>query len=377
MKYYLIAGERSGDLHGANLMKQIKLRDPEASFRFYGGDQMAAQGGELVHHYKEFSFMGFWEIIANLRKIFGYLKACKKDILSYQPDVVIFIDFAGFNMRIAKYLKSLENPVKTFYYISPKIWAWNVKRAFKIKAYIDRMFVILPFEKDFYRQFDYEVDYVGNPLLDAAADFKPQPGFREKHGLDDRPIIAILPGSRVQELENMLHMMMTIVNSFDEYQFVIAGVSNLSRAYYEQFLRAENIRVVYNETYDVLHQAGYAIVTSGTATLETALFKVPQVVCYKTSFINATVVRMVLKVKYISLVNLIAGKEVVRELIQGDFNSHMIRQELINLTQNESYKQKMLDEYDILAFKMGEPGASGKAAGLMVQYLEEGLPVNQ
>lgn len=372
MKYYLIAGERSGDLHGANLMREIKLRDPEASFRFYGGDQMAEQGGELVLHYKEFSFMGIWEVFANLRKISQYLKECKQDIIDHQPDVVILIDFAGFNMRIARHVKSLDSSIKTFYYISPKIWAWNVKRALKIKAYIDRMFVILPFEKEFYRRFDYEVDYVGNPLLDAVARFTPQRNFREKHDMDDRPVIAVLPGSRVQEIENMLHLMMTIVSSFKDYQFVIAGVSNLSRDYYEQFLRAENIKVVYDETYDVLHHADYAIVTSGTATLETALFKVPQVVCYKTSFITATFGRMVLKVKYISLVNLIAGKGVVRELIQGDFNSYKIREELLNLSQNEEYKQKMLDEYAVLAARMGDPGASEEAARLMVQYLKEG-----
>lgn len=368
MKYYLIAGERSGDLHGANLLKGIKENDPDAVFRGWGGDLMKAEGMDLVTHYKDTAFMGFLEVAMNLHKISGFLKKCKKDILAYQPDVIILIDYPGFNLRIASFAKT--QGLKVFYYISPKVWAWNQKRALKIKQNVDRMFVIFPFEIDFYRKFDYEVDYVGNPLMDAIAAFKPDPDFRNKNGLaTDKPVIALLPGSRKQEIIGMLNIMLAVQPHFPDYQFVIAGVKNLPASLYEQYLAGEKAKIVYEATYDLLTTADAALVTSGTATLETALLNIPEVVCYKTSSLSYAIAKRLIRVRFISLVNLIMDKEVVRELIQDELNENLIREELKAILPGGAKREIQLGDYAELQQKVGKEGASERAGRLMVSYL--------
>jgi lipid-A-disaccharide synthase len=283
MKYYLIAGEKSGDLHGANLIRALKLHDTNATFRCFGGDEMEKAGAIVVKHYAEMAFMGFVSVLLNLSKIKQFIKECEDDILAHQPHVVIFIDYAGFNLRVAAFVKKYG--FKTFYYISPKVWAWNTKRAWKIKRMVDRMFCIMTFEKEFYQQFDYEVDYIGNPLFDATQSFQPNPHFVQENQLSDKPIIALLAGSRRQEVKYQLPLMLQMVPLFPDYEFVVAGVTNLDS---KQYALAEQIgaKVVYNQTYNLLHIAKAALVTSGTATLETALFNVPQVVCYKGDFFS-------------------------------------------------------------------------------------------
>ncbi len=367
MKYYLIAGERSGDLHAANLIKALKREDPAATFRAWGGDAMQGAGADLVRHYRELAFMGFWEVFKNLRTLSRFINQCQADLLAHQPDVVILVDYAGFNMRIAKFAKA--RGIRVFYYISPKVWAWNQKRAYKIKALVDRMFVIFPFEQDFYRRYDYAVDYVGNPLLDAIGEFTPNPDFRRGHGLDDRPIIALLPGSRKQEVEKMLEVMLSSKARFPGYQFVVAAVTNLPASFYEGLARQYGISVVYDQSYDLLAQATAALVTSGTATLETALFRVPQVVCYRLSQISYQITKRLIKVKYISLVNLIAEREVVPELIQDALNPQRLHAELAAILPGGTSRETQLAGYREIAQKMGTAGASATAARLMVDYL--------
>ena len=368
MKYYLIAGERSGDLHGANLMKGIKANDTDAQFRGWGGDMMVDEGIDLVTHYRDTAFMGFLEVALNIRKIAGFLKKCKKDILTYKPDVIILIDYPGFNLRIAAFGKL--HHIKTFYYISPKVWAWNQKRALKIKKNVDRMFVIFPFEIDFYNKFDYQVDYVGNPLMDAIEGFKPETDFKKKHNLDqERPVIALLPGSRRQEIINMLDLMLTVQPHFPDYQFVIAGVKNLPSSLYEPYEVRENVSVVYEATYDLLTVSEAALVTSGTATLETALLNIPEVVCYKTSGFSYAVAKKLIRVPFISLVNLIMEKEVVRELIQDELNEKQLVSELKGILKNGDKRKTQLDNYAILHERVGGSGASERTGGLMVRYL--------
>lgn len=369
MKYYLIAGERSGDLHASNLMKAIQSKDPEATFRFWGGDAMQQVGGTMVKHYRETAFMGIFTVIKNLRKIRGFMKACKQDISEYAPDVVILVDYAGFNLRIAKYAKQKGFP--TFFYISPKVWAWNTKRAYKIKKIIDRMFVIFPFEKDFYKNFDYEVDYVGNPLLDAIANFTPNLNFRAKHHLDARPIVALLPGSRKQEVEKLLPLMLDSVKTLTGYQLVVAGVNNLPDHLYETAKNNPTVHIIYENTYDLLTEAEVAIVTSGTATLETGLFKVPQVVVYKTNPITYAIAKRLIKTQFISLVNLVASKEVVKELIQKECNPENVAAELQKLLVGGSKRAQVSEDYQYLQDLMGDTGASHRAGTLMVQYLQE------
>lgn len=368
MKYYIIAGERSGDLHGSNFIKALKTLDTSAEIRGWGGDYMRDAGMVLVKHYREMAFMGFLEVVQNLGTIKKYLKECKEDILTYQPDVVILIDYAGFNLRIAKFSKVLG--IKTFYYISPKVWAWNTGRANKIKRIVDRMFVILPFEKEFYKKFDYEVDYVGNPLLDAIREHQVNPNFISDNQLDDKPIIAVLPGSRKQELDNILTPMLQLTSRFKEYQFIVAGVDNLSEELYAP-AKANGIKVIYGQTYDLLSQAHAAVVTSGTATLETALWNVPQVVCYKTSWISYQIAKALIKVDYISLVNLIGGKEVVKELIQSDLNAVNLEHELKNILEGQG-RVNVLSDYQNLQQMMGNEKASQNLARLVVKYLNEG-----
>ncbi|WP_443944436.1 lipid-A-disaccharide synthase [Pedobacter sp. AW1-32] len=367
MKYYLVAGEASGDLHGANLIKAIKMRDPQAEFRFFGGDKMAAEGGTLVKHYSEMAFMGFTEVVLNLNTIFKNMKQCKQDIEKWNPDVLILIDFPGFNLKIAEFAK--QKSFKVCYYISPKIWAWNQKRVFKIKKVVDKMLCILPFEVDFYQKWGMEVDYIGNPLLDEIDQFKPNPNFLDEQELKGKKIIALLPGSRKQEIERLLPVMLSIVNQFPEYHFAIAAAPSFSEKYYQQFLGKGNTTLVFNKTYDLLHHAHAALVASGTATLETALFNVPQVVVYKGGAISIAIARMLVKIKFISLVNLIVDQKIVTELIQEDCNTERIFAELKEIVAGKG-REKMLNNYSNLFKLMGKPGASDKAAKIIVQFTE-------
>lgn len=369
MKYYIIAGEASGDLHGSNLMKELFKQDPNAEIRFWGGDLMQATGGTLVKHYRELAFMGFAEVVQNLRTILNNIKFCKADIKAFQPDVLIFIDYPGFNMRIAEWAK--KQGIPTHYYISPQIWAWKENRIKAIRRDVDHMYIILPFEKDFYeKKHNYAVEFVGHPLIDAIRNRKPTDTeqFKKDHNLDSRPVIALLPGSRKQEITKMLSLMLSVVDNFPDYQFVIAGAPAQEYSFYQQFLTNERVHFVSNKTYDLLSIAYAALVTSGTATLETALFKVPEVVCYKGNWISYQIAKRVITLKYISLVNLIMDKEVVKELIQDDLNKKNINKELQKLLTPE-YRQNLLNQYDLLEEKLGGAGASYKTANLIIKHL--------
>ncbi|GHB78029.1 lipid-A-disaccharide synthase [Persicitalea jodogahamensis] len=367
MKYYLIAGERSGDLHGANLMKGIRQHDPDAEFRAWGGDLMQAQGAALVMYYTDLAFMGFLEVARNITTILGFLKKCKADILDYRPDVLILIDYPGFNLRIAAFAK--KKGVKVCYYISPKVWAWNQKRAWKIKASVDRMFVIFPFEVDFYKKYGYEVTYVGNPLMDAIESFTPNPDFLSQNRLDNKRIIALLPGSRKQEVTGMLDTMLSIKSAFPQHEFVVAGVNSLPASLYEPYRNLTNVTIVFEATYDLLSVAEAALVASGTATLETALFAVPEVVCYQTSGISYAIAKRLIRVPFISLVNLIMEKESVRELIQDDFSEEKLTTELQAIVP-DGHKRKAIEaDYRILRDKVGAAGASQRAGAEIVSYL--------
>ena len=369
MKYYLIAGEASGDLHGANLMVALKARDEEAEFRFFGGDLMKAEGGTLVKHYADMAFMGFVEVALNLLTILKNMKSCKEDIFGWKPDVVIPIDFPGFNLKIAAYCKEKGFPV--FYYISPKVWAWNQKRVLNIKKVVDKMFCILPFEVDFYKSWDMEVDYIGNPLLDAVFINQKNENFLVQNNLSPKPIIALLPGSRKQELKGILPEMMQIVNQFSDYQFVIAGAPSFDTNHYASFIGEKKVLVIFNQTYDLLEHASAALVASGTATLETALFHIPQIVLYKGNPLSIAIARAVIKIRFISLVNLIMDREIVKELIQADCTPEKISRELEKLLHDQLYRKAMLDNYNSLDEKMGKAGASAKAADLMIGYLKK------
>jgi lipid-A-disaccharide synthase len=366
MKYYIIAGEASGDLHGSNLMKALYKEDPQADIRFWGGDLMQKVGGTLVKHYRELAFMGFVEVVFNLKTILNNIKICKKDIQEFQPDVLIFIDYPGFNLRIAKWAKTLG--YKTHFYISPQIWAWKENRIKDIKRDIDKMYVILPFEKNFYEdKHHFPVDFVGHPLIDAIANFSTVDpvAFRQENNLNEKPIIALLPGSRKQEISKMLSVMLSIVNDFPAYQFVIAGAPSQEFSFYESFITQENIKFISNKTYALLQNATAALVTSGTATLETALFKVPEVVCYKGSWASYQIAKRVVTLKYISLVNLIMDQEIVTELIQDDCNTKRIREELTKILE-PNYRKKLLKNYHLLEQKLSGIGASEKTAKLIV-----------
>jgi len=371
MKYYLIAGEASGDLHGANLMKSIVKEDPEAEFRFWGGDLMNDVDGTMVKHYRELAFMGFVEVILNLFTILKNIKFCKQDVMKYNPDVLIFIDYPGFNLRIAKWAK--KNGFKTHYYISPQIWAWKEGRIKNIKQCIDAMYVILPFEKTFYEdKHNFPVHFVGHPLIDAIANHTQimPDTFKKQHQLDDRPIIAILPGSRKQEIRKMLEVMLSIIDEFSEYQFVIAGAPSQDIDFYTPFIKKKGVHLVMNQTYDLLSLSNAALVTSGTATLETALFKVPEVVCYKGNAISYQIAKRIINLEYISLVNLIMNKPVVSELIQGDFTTEKLKKELSIIIDDYKRAVMFLDYYD-LEKKLGGKGASGKTAQLIVESIKQ------
>ncbi len=368
MKYYIISGEASGDLHASNLMKSLKKEDGNAEFRFWGGDLMQEVGGTLVKHYKDLAFMGFAEVFMNLRTILNNIKFCKKDLLEYTPDALILVDYPGFNMRIAEFAK--KHKITVHYYISPQIWAWKENRIKKIKRDVDQMYVILPFEREFYEdKHDFPVHFVGHPLLDAIANRTPvDPAFfSAENDLDDKPIIALLPGSRKQEITKMLAIMLAMAPKFPDHQFVIAGAPGQDLSFYQKFLSDDNIAIVENKTYDLLSVATAALVTSGTATLETALFKVPEVVCYKGNELSYQIGKRLVNIKYISLVNLILDKEVVTELIQDEFNETKLENELFKILDHKS-REEMFDQYYELEKALGGKGASEKTAKLIIKY---------
>lgn len=368
MTYYLIAGERSGDLHGGNLIKAIRHHDPAARFRAWGGEQMEEAGATLVRHYRTMAFMGFLEVVQNLGTIRKNLRDCQQDLLETRPNVLILIDYAGFNLRMARFAK--KHGIRVFYYISPKVWAWNQKRALKIKAVVDRMFVIFPFEVDFYGKYAYKVDYVGNPLMDAIAGFQIDPQFRKKNNLSDKPVIALLPGSRHQEVAIMLPAMMEAIPHFSDYQFVVSGVSNLPASLYQEMMnRFPNTPMVIDDAYNLLSVAAGALVTSGTATLETALLNVPEVVCYKMTWVSYQVASRVIAVPFISLVNLILEREAVKELKQYKLTTENLIEELTKILPGGSDYNRQLADYEELREKVGGPGASDRAGELMVNYL--------
>lgn len=376
MKYYLIAGEASGDLHASNLMAALKEKDKDAEFRFLGGDLMQAVGGTLVKHYREMAFMGFIPVLLNLRTILRNMKTCKEDIRSYQPDVVILIDYPGFNLKIAKYVKTqLQLPV--YYYISPKIWAWKQYRIKDFRRYVDRMFCILPFETEFFRKLNYAVDYVGNPSVDSVTRYEALhpvslPAFIETEGLSGKPILALLAGSRRQEIKDNLPVMLEVAAAYPDYQPVIAGAPGIDPEYYAAYTGNHPVAILFNKTYPLLQHSEAALVTSGTATLETSLFRVPQVVCYYTPAgkLTSFIFRYFFHTKYISLVNLIAGREVVQELFGARFSKQQIQDELGRILGNATYLREMLDGYDEVIRILGKPGASGRTAELIYTSLQ-------
>lgn len=365
MKYYIIAGEASGDLHGSNLMKAILKQDPNAKFRFWGGDLMKSVSGTLIKHYKDLAFMGFLEVILNLRTILKNIKLCKEDIKHYQPDRLILVDYPGFNLRIAKFSKSLG--IRVTYYISPQLWAWKESRVEIIKKYVDDMLVILPFEKTFYDKYSIKSHFVGHPLLDTISDSKqisPEE-FKKENGLNEKKIIALLPGSRKQEVQKMLGIMLSITPYFKNYQFVIAGAPSLDKGFYSEFL-TDDVHFVSNKTYDLLRSSQAALVTSGTATLETALLRVPEVVCYRGNWISYQIAKRLVKhIQYISLVNLIMNREVIKELIQNDLNTENLKSELQKILE-PSKRERILKDYHQLHILLGNKGASDRAAEIIV-----------
>jgi lipid-A-disaccharide synthase len=369
MKYYIIAGEASGDLHASHLIRALKERDPDGAFRCWGGDLMEAAGGEIIRHIRDLAFMGYAEVAMHLRTILRNLEFCKNDIRQYKPDAVILVDYPGFNLRMAEF--SHKAGFRVVYYISPQVWAWKKSRVYKIRKYVDKMLVILPFEKEFYQKYDYPVDFVGHPLMDAVqapAKYTGRVDFLGRNGLSDRPIIALLPGSRKQELQRMLPLMTGLSSRFPDYQFVIAGAPVLERDLYDKYSGQESLPILFNQTYDLLRFSHAAVVTSGTATLETALLNVPQVVCYKSSRISYHIARLLVDIKFISLVNLILDRQVVKELIQFDLNEDNLGHEL-EMILNENWRQVVLKGYAELHEKLGGPGACKRAAGIIQDFL--------
>lgn len=377
MKYYLIVGEASGDLHASHLMAVLKEEDPRAEFRFFGGDMMAAVGGTMVKHYKELAYMGFIPVLLHLRTIFANMKRCKEDIVAWAPDVVILVDYPGFNLDIAKFVHA-KTKIPVYYYISPKIWAWKEYRIKNIRRDVDELFSILPFEVEFFEGHQYPIHYVGNPTVDEVTAFKatnPETfaDFISDNELADKPIIALLAGSRKQEIKDNLPDMIRAASAFPDYQLVLAAAPGISPEYYAEFVKGTNLQVIFGRTYRLLQQADVALVTSGTATLETALFRVPQVVCYHTpvgklvSFLR----KHILKVKFISLVNLIAGREVVKELVADTMTVENMRNELKRLLFQEDYRRRMLGGYEEMARLLGPAGAPRHAAREMVKLLKK------
>ena len=372
MKYYIIAGEASGDLHGANLIASLKKKDTRAKIRAWGGNLMKKQGATLVKHYRDLAFMGFVEVLLHLRTILKNLSFCKKDILKYKPDAIILIDYPGFNLKIAKFAH--KHNIKVYYYISPQVWAWKKRRVYTIKEVVDKMLVILPFEKDFYDDYRVDAHFVGHPLLDELSKVRyiNRSNFARQNKLDPKKeIIALLPGSRKQEVSRMLGIMMKVMDKFPEYQFVIGCAPSLPESFYRELVGNENVHLVFNKTYQLLQVASAALVTSGTATLETALFYVPEVVCYKGNKISYLIAKNLVKVKYISLVNLIMDKPVLKELIQNDLTPKNIEEELNSLLTNHKKQRQLLEDYEDLRCKLGNAGASNNAATIIVNDLNK------
>ena len=371
MKYYIIAGEASGDMHAANMMKQLKLRDQEAYFRVWGGDLMAEEAQELAKHIRETSFMGVFAVISHLKTIKANFTYCEEDILNYKPDVLILIDNSGFNLRIAKFVKKSALPTRIFYYILPQAWAWKRKRVHTIQDWTDRRFAILPFEKAFYQSYGYDLDYVGHPILDSIAQRRPElmepSAFRSHYNLNEKPIIALLPGSRKREIRTKLPKMLQVVRHFPEYQFVVAGSETIDQSLYDQYVK-DQVKVIFGKTYDILNNAEAALVTSGTATLETALFRVPQIVCYKPGYVTFHLLKRIIKIRYICMVNLILDRKAVQELIEGDLNEQRMVRELKALLAPEN-RLNMLAAYEELEEKLGGQGASERVAELMIEDL--------
>ncbi len=372
MKYYIIAGEASGDLHASNLMKALTEKDQDAEFRVWGGDAMEAAGGNVVKHYRDLAFMGFVEVVLNLRTILGNIRFCKKDIENYQPDVLVLVDYPGFNLRIAKWAK--QKGFRVFYYISPQIWAWNSSRVHKIKKTVDHMFVILPFEQAFYQKYEYKVDFIGHPLLDVVEHYEANNEWKNHHNIpQDKSIIALLPGSRKQEIKALLPTMLNMVERFPSYHFVIAGAPAQKEAFYQNIINLQknsNVSLVFGHTYDILYSAKAALVASGTATLETALFNIPQVVCYKGNPLSYQIAKRLVNVDYISLVNLIMDEQIVSELIQDEFTNSNLEealQTILDSAQQEGIQKK----YAQLNQRLGTAGASKRAANLMYHYLQQ------
>ncbi|SEN10366.1 lipid-A-disaccharide synthase [bacterium A37T11] len=371
MDYYLIAGETSGDLHGANLIRALKQADNRARFRIVGGDRMQQESGEqAVLHTSKMAFMGFVEVVANLRTIFRNLKQVKDDLLANRPHALILIDFPGFNLSVADFAKDEHIPV--FYYISPKVWAWNQRRVLRIKRVVDHLFCILPFEVDFYNTWGMQVDYVGNPLMDAVSGYTYNPEFLKEQGLEGKPILALLPGSRKMEISKLLPEMARLARMFPGHHTVIAGAPNFTAKDYQKYLRGEHIPIVFNATYDLLKHASAAVVASGTATLETALLNVPQVVVYKANAMSIAIARLLIKIRFISLVNLIMDTAVVKELIQKECTTDTIADEIDLLLNDKTYRINMLQQYEELAVRVGGPGASERTAAYIISYLKSG-----
>lgn len=367
MRYFIIAGEKSGDLHAANLVRELQALDPHAQIQAWGGENIAATGATVLQHYRELAFMGFWEVIRNLWRIRRFLHLCQQHIMQFRPDAVILVDYGGFNMRIASFCR--QQGIRTFYYISPKVWAWNTSRAYHIKRTVDHMLVIFPFEKDFYARFQYEVDYVGNPIMDAIRAYRPQDNFLQEHGLNpDQRLVALLPGSRKQEIESLLPIMLEASLQFPDIQFAVAAISQLPTGWYRAVQKYPRVHLIYDSTYDLLAHAHAAVVASGTATLETALFRVPQLVVYRTNWLNYSIAKALAKVPYISLVNLVMQQALVPELIQKDCNAKSIAQQL-KLLLSGKQRENMLKGYESLHEQLGEAGASARAAQLIVDYL--------
>ena len=368
MRLYVIAGEASGDLHAANLLRELRLLQPGVEVRAWGGDRMAAQGAHLVKHYRDLAFMGFSEVVRNLRTILDNISYCKRDIAEWKPDAIILVDYPGFNLRIAEYAHGLG--IKVFYYISPQVWAWKKSRVHTIKRVVDRMFVILPFEQEWYAKYGMEVDFMGHPLLDAIAQEGSQP-LPPLPGNDDRPVVALLPGSRHQEIARMLPIMLGTVAHFPDHRFIVAAAPSVDTSVYSDLIGNVPATVVEGRTYDLLRHADAALVTSGTATLETALFGVPEVVCYQGGKLNVWIARRLVKVPFISLVNLIMGREVVRELVQSDLSPENLRVELDRLLHDRPYRERIQRDLTELIALLGGPGASAKVAMAMWKSLRK------
>ncbi len=371
MKYYIIAGEASGDLHASNLIRELKILDSQASFRCWGGDFMQKEGAVIVRHIRDLAFMGFLEVAVHLPEILGNLKFCKQDILQFNPDVLILVDYPGFNLRIARFAAS--KGIRVFYYISPQLWAWKSSRVKTIRESVEQLFVILPFEQEFYHQHGVDTNFPGHPLLDVIHEgmkLKTRKSFIQDNGLEDKPLIALLPGSRKMEVKNMLSVMLQVIPSFPGYQFVIAAAPSLQKEFYGSLIQNARVGIVFGQTYDLLGSSVAALVTSGTATLETALMNVPQLVCYKGNPLSYAIARRIVKVDFISLVNLIAGRGIVRELIQKEFNAGTLIAELKLILQPERQKD-ILEGYSEVKKMLGGKGASGRAASEMIQYLSE------